>query len=87
MYIFQIITFMSAGFALFSLFKTGSLKETLLPLTFLGGFIFHIIWETKSIYVIQYFYIMLPFSAYGIYKLLSIIDKKFNYILANSRTA
>ena len=85
--IFQIITFMSAGFALFSLFKTGSLKENLLPLTFLGGFIFHIIWETKSIYVIQYFYIMLPFSAYGIYKLFTILDKKINEILEKSKTA
>lgn len=79
--IFQIITFISAGFALFTLFKTGSLKEALLPLTFLGGFIFHIIWETKSIYVIQYFYILLPFSAYGIYILFKILDKKLNKIV------
>ena len=76
--IFQIITFLSAGFALFTLFRAGGLKETLLPLTFLGGFIFHIIWETKSIYVIQYFYILLPFSAYGIYMLFKCVDKKLN---------
>ena len=74
--VFQIITFLSAGVALIMSFKEGSIKKTLLPLTFLGGFLFHIIWETKAIYVIQYFYIMLPFSAYGLYKLFQIIDKK-----------
>lgn len=74
--IFQIITFLSAGFALILSFKEGSIKKALLPLTFLGGFIFHIIWETKAIYVIQYFYIMLPFSAYGLYRLFKIIDEK-----------
>lgn len=79
--VFQIITFISAGFALFTLFKTGSIKETLLPLTFLGGFIFHIIWETKSIYVIQYFYILLPFSAYGMYVFFKFLDKKLNNII------
>lgn len=79
--VFQIITFISAGITLISFSKKGDLKKTLLPLTFLGGFIFHIIWETKSIYVIQYFYIMLPFAAYGIYKLFNFIDKKIDTML------
>lgn len=73
--VYQIITFIFAGIGLINCFKTGSLKHTLLPLTFLGGFIFHIIWETKSIYVIQYFYMMLPFAAYGLYQIFIQIDK------------
>ena len=76
--VFQIIIFISAGITLILFSKKGDLKKTLLPLTFLGGFLFHIIWETKSIYVIQYFYIMLPFAAYGIYKLFNFIDKKLD---------
>jgi hypothetical protein len=83
--VFQIITFISAGVALILSFKEGELKKTLLPITFLGGFIFHLIWETKSIYVIQYFYILLPFSAYGIYQLFKIIDKKLVLILAKNK--
>lgn len=75
--VFQIITFISAGAALLSLIKKSNTKYALLPLTFLGGFIFHIIWETKAIYVIQYFYLMLPFAAYGIYLLFKFIDDKF----------
>lgn len=76
--VFQIIIFISAGITLILFSKKGDLKKALLPLTFLGGFIFHIIWETKAIYVIQYFYIMLPFAAYGIYTLFKFIDKKIS---------
>lgn len=74
--VFQMITFLSASVALIMTFKEGSIKKALLPLAFLGGFLFHIIWETKAIYVIQYFYIMIPFSAYGLCKMFQIIDKK-----------
>lgn len=81
--VFQIVAFISAGLALITSFKDGLVKKTLLPLAFLGGFVFHIIWETKAIYVIQYFYIMLPFSAYGLYKLFQVIDKKIREKQAN----
>lgn len=78
--IYQIITFIFAGVGLCFSLKKGSLKKTLLPLIFLGGFIFHIIWETKSVYVIQYFYIMLPFAALGLYKLFNKLDQLCNNI-------
>jgi len=41
----------------------------LLPLIFIGGLAFHLIWETKAIYVIQYYYLLLPYAADGITKL------------------
>lgn len=78
--IYQIITFIAAGIGLMISFKNSDLKKALLPLTFLGGFIFHIIWETKAIYVIQYFYIMLPFAALG---LCTIFDKLSDFIKQN----
>lgn len=64
--IYQIIIFIFAGIALLKIRKNDNIEELLLPVIFLGGLLFHIIWETKSIYVIQYYYILLPFSAYGI---------------------
>ena len=67
--IYQIVTFISAGIGLFFSWKEGNLKKSLLATAFFGGFIFHIIWETKAIYVIHYFYIMLPFAAFGLYKI------------------
>lgn len=74
--IFQIIVFLSASFGLFISFKEGNLKKMLLPITFLGGFTFHLIWETKAIYVLQYYYLLIPYAVYGIYKLFNMIDKK-----------
>ena len=67
--IFQVIVFIFAGIGIFNLAKKQELKiqYVLLPIIFLGGFLFHIIWETKAIYVLQYYYLLLPFSAYGIY--------------------
>ena len=78
--IYQIITFIAASIGLMVSFKNSDLKKSLLPLTFLGGFIFHIIWETKAIYVIQYFYIMLPFAALG---LCTVFDKLSDFIRQN----
>ena len=47
--------------------KTGTMQNLLLlPLIFLGGFTFHIIWETKAIYVIQYYFLLLPLAANGL---------------------
>ena len=57
---------MFAAIGIFNTSKELDLKKSLLPIIFLGGFLFHIIWETKAIYVIQYYYILLPFGAYGI---------------------
>ncbi|UGQ07690.1 glycosyltransferase family 39 protein [Streptococcus anginosus] len=39
----------------------------LIPLIYLsGGFLFHLVWETKSQYVYPYVYLLLPLSAFGI---------------------
>ena len=38
----------------------------LLDLVFLGGFLFHIMWETKSRYIIPYIIILIPISVIGI---------------------
>lgn len=64
--IYQIITFSFAGFGLLKITKDLDLKKAFLPIIFAGGFLFHIIWETKAIYVIQYYFLLLPFAAYGI---------------------
>ena len=76
--VYEILIFLSASFALFSLRKEGNLKKILLPIVFLGGFIFHLIWETKSIYVLQYFYLLIPYASYGLYKTFTIIDNRIN---------
>lgn len=70
---YQIIIFVFAGIALIGLRKEDNVEILLLPVIFLGGLLFHILWETKSIYVILYYFILLPFAAKG-------IDMFFKYI-------
>ena len=53
--------------------NTYNYKNSTLLITFLGGFLFHILWETKSIYVIPYFIMLIPSAADGI----EIINEKF----------
>lgn len=76
--IFQTIVFMFAFYALFNIYKTGRLEYLLLPIIFLGGFVFHVIWETKAIYVLQYYYLLLPYTAYGITRFIIILKKHYS---------
>jgi hypothetical protein len=64
--IYQIIIFIFAGIGIFKNSKDLDLKKALLPIIFIGGFLFHILWETKAIYVIQYYFILLPYAAFGL---------------------
>lgn len=53
-----------------------------LPLTFIGGFIFHLFWEGKCQYTLPYFMLLLPLSIIGFYsmaKKLSYVTKKHLY--------
>lgn len=49
--------------------------EQMLPATIVfGGFLFHLFWEVKTIYLYQYFMYLLPYAAFGLYQLFT----KFN---------
>lgn len=45
-------------------------------LFFLGGFLFHLFWETKSRYVYFYVFMLIPVACCGIHRVFSGIDKK-----------
>ena len=51
-------------------------ENIILVLCFLGGFLFHILWETKCIYVIPFYLMLLPSAADGINR---IKIKKFSF--------
>lgn len=74
--IYQIIIFVFAGLGLFKISKTADLKQAIIPIIFIGGFVFHILWETKAIYVIQYYFVLLPYAAFGINYLIDITSSK-----------
>ena len=75
MIIFQIIVFLFAGIGMLKIFKQGKIEHILLPMIFLGGFVFHTFWETKAIYVLQYYYLLLPYAAFGIFQLFEKIER------------
>lgn len=46
-------------------FKKSSMEEIILPVTFLGGFLFHLFWEAEGLYAILYFPLLLPLAVRG----------------------
>ncbi len=46
-------------------YKKSSFDEMVLPVAFIGGFLFHIVWEAEGLYAILYFPLLLPLSVCG----------------------
>ena len=74
--IFQSTIFIFAFYTMYMIYKKGKLKFVLLPIIFLGGFVFHVFWETKAIYVLQYYYLLIPYAAFSITKLITFTENK-----------
>ncbi len=53
-----------------------SLPKAYYILNIFGGFLFHMIWEAQSRYILGYFVLMLPLAACGCEKLLAWIEEK-----------
>lgn len=60
-------TWILAGTLLYAFlrFKKNSVEEIILPITFVGGFVFHLFWEAEGLYAILYFPLLLPLSICG----------------------
>lgn len=43
---------------------------------FLGGFFFHLLWETKSQYVYPYVFCMIPYASWGVEKVLFFFERR-----------
>lgn len=64
---FQVIVWTGVVLSLWFVKKQKHLEEALImPLIFIGGFIFHTFWEAKSQYVFSYFVILFPISLLGL---------------------
>ena len=53
-----------------------SLPKAYFALNIFGGFLFHMIWEAQSRYILGYFVLMLPLAACGCERLLIWIENK-----------
>lgn len=54
----------------------GSFEELLLLMIFIGGFLFHLMWEAKAVYALSYFILLIPYAIKG-YSLVGIRTEYF----------
>ena len=80
--VFSIIIFITSVVGLVFIIRENKEKEKepaklLLIITFIGGATFHFfLWETKAIYVIQYYFLLLPYAAIGLDKIFELIENR-----------
>lgn len=76
MNIIQSIILFGATIFMIINFKNNKGKHLIFAIMFIGGFLFHMIWEAKCQYTITYFVLLIPYSIRGYVQLSNIIDKK-----------
>ena len=65
------------------LLQKRSMSDCLPAITILGGFLFSIIWEAKSRYVLPYYVLMIIYAAYGIYCIHQMVERLIgNYFIS-----
>ncbi|WP_407386423.1 glycosyltransferase family 39 protein [Ruminococcus sp.] len=52
----------------------------ILPVTILGAFFYHMMFEAKSQYILPYFILMIPFAAYGFIESIRALHKKSDFL-------
>jgi hypothetical protein len=76
MNLYQLLLFAGTLFYAWSLRDKADISKVILLLCVLGGFLFHILWEGKSQYLISYFPLLLPCAAIGMMTLTEHIRSK-----------
>ncbi|MGX7112615.1 membrane protein [Gemella cuniculi] len=66
MKVFQIFVYVFSFVFAVIMYRRKKELLTLIPTAFIGGTIFHMIWEAKSRYVFPYFVFLIPLAAYGL---------------------
>ena len=62
---FQQLVFFGMLLSLFELWRHRDMRNCLLPLIVLGGLLYHLLFEAKSLYAQPYFMLMIPMAAFG----------------------
>lgn len=74
MNIYHFLLFLCTGVYCWFSRRNWSLEKAYFVLNIFGGFLFHMIWEAQSRYILGYFVLMLPLAAFGLNKILNFID-------------
>ena len=57
-------------------FKNTNYTQLVFAIIFIGGFMFHMIWEAKCQYTLTYFVLLIPYSIKGYINLANILNRK-----------
>ena len=66
MKVFQVFVYSFSFVFAVNIFRKKEEVLTIIPVAFVGGTLFHMIWEAKSRYVFPYFVFLIPVAAYGL---------------------
>ncbi len=66
---FQELIFLASAAAALVLIRRRRITDALIPTVFLGGFVYHALFEAKSQYAITYFVFLIPLAAYALNRL------------------
>lgn len=83
--IYQIIVYFTSGIYVLKNIKSINYTNIIFILIFMGGLAFHILWETKSSYVINYFLLLIPYSCLGIDIIFKYIQKWYREVIIRIR--
>lgn len=72
----QIVYVGFAAAMFFAIKRKKDLCFLAIPLVILGGFAYHLLFEAKSQYILVYFFMMIPYAAWGYYRLVNIKLRK-----------
>lgn len=64
--VYQSVIYLAAVAGIWALWGDGDTRKLTLLVIFLGGFLFHLVWEAKSQYTVVYFLLLLPYAARGL---------------------
>lgn len=71
-------------FYLFFTRKSRNLNELLVAVVFLGGYLFHMVWESSASYTIPYFVLLIPYAVKGFAEYGRWADQAFKWIMERS---
>lgn len=78
MNVYHFLMFLCTGIYCFRLRRNWSTERAYFSLNIFGGFLFHMLWEAQSRYILGYFVLMLPLAACGLNTILKNLDKICN---------
>lgn len=82
----QIVIYTTSIFGLLIQLREHSYSSTLLVIAFCGGFIYFLLFEAKSLYVMPYFLLLIPFSGKGMLYLKNKINSLYGVSCLNKLT-